>query len=126
MMNHRAKERRGLRLRTLIVTLLLFFFSIAPGEAQEAGGTIVGTATDPSGAGVGSADVTIRNVATGVERNSRTNADGVYTAPNLIPGTYKITIAATGFATAEVQDVGVLAGEQREVSVVMEAWSGLR
>jgi len=120
MMNHRAKERRGLQLRTLRVTLLLFFFSIAPGEAQEAGGTIVGTATDPSGAGVGSADVTIRNVATGVERSSRTNADGVYTAPNLIPGTYKITIAATGFATAEVQDVGLLAGEQREVSVVMK------
>jgi hypothetical protein len=48
MMNHGAKERRGLRLRTFVVTLLLFFVSIAPVVAQEAGGTIVGTVTDPS------------------------------------------------------------------------------
>jgi len=119
MMNHGEKEGRRLGLRTFVVTLLLFFVSIAPLAAQEAGGTIVGTATDPSGAAVGSANVTVKNGATGVERNSTTNADGVYTAPNLIPGTYEITIVASGFAIAEVRDVGLLAGERREVNVVM-------
>jgi hypothetical protein len=120
MMNHGAKERRGLRLRTFVVTLLLFFVSIAPVVAQEAGGTIVGTVTDPSGAALASANVTIKNVATGVARNSTTNEDGVYTAPNLIPGTYEITITATGFATTEVQGVGLLGGERREVNAVMK------
>jgi hypothetical protein len=123
MMNHGAKGRHLLRLRKFVVALLLFFVSIAPAAAQEAGGTITGSATDPSGAAVGGANVTIKNVATGVERNSTTNADGVYTAPNLIPGTYEITIVATGFATAEVQEVGLLAGERREVSVVMKLGS---
>jgi hypothetical protein len=107
-------------LQTIVLTLLLCFVSITPVAAQEAGGTIVGTVADPSGAAVGSANVTIKNVATGVERNSTTSADGVFTAPNLIPGTYEITITASGFATAAVQGVGLLAGERREVDVVMK------
>jgi hypothetical protein len=119
MINHGARERWS-GLQTFVVTLLLFFVSITPVAAQEAGGTIVGTVTDPSGATVRGANVTIKNVATGVTRNSTTNEDGVYTAPNLIPGTYEITITATGFATTEVQGVGLLAGDRREVNAVMK------
>jgi len=119
MINRGARGRLGLKLRTFFVTLLLFFVSSAPVVAQEAGGTIVGTVTDPTGAAVGSANVTIKNVATGVERNSTTNADGVYAAPNLIPGTYEITVTATGFATVSMQGVGLLAGERREVDIDM-------
>jgi hypothetical protein len=107
-------------LRILAATLFLFFASIILVVAQEAGGTIVGTVTDPSGAAVVGANVTIKNVATGVERNSTTTADGVYTAPNLIPGTYEITVTLAGFATEAVQGVGLLAGERREVNVAMK------
>ncbi len=120
MINHGAREGWGPGLRTSVVMLLLFFGSISPVAAQEAGGTIVGTVTDPSGAAVANANVTVKNVATGVERNSTTNADGVYAAPNLIPGAYEITVTATGFATAAVQGVGLLAGERREVNVDMK------
>lgn len=120
MINYVARGGWGSGLRAFVVTLLFFFVSITTIDAQEAGGTIVGTVTDPSGAAVASANVTIINVATGVERNSTTNTDGLYTAPNLIPGTYEITITAIGFATAAVKGVGLLAGERREVSVVMK------
>src|SRR5437660_2715968 len=120
MINHGAREGWGPGLRTSVVMLLLFFGSISPVAAQEAGGTIVGTVTDPSGAAVANANVTVKNVATGVERNSTTNAAGVYAAPNLIPGAYEITVTATGFATAAVQGVGLLAGERREVNVDMK------
>jgi len=57
----RGKERRGW-LRTFVMTLLLYFVSIGPVAAQEAGGTIIGTVTDPSGAALASANVTIKNV----------------------------------------------------------------
>lgn len=107
-------------LRTFAGTLLLFSVSIMPVAAQEAGGTIVGTVTDPSGAALADANVSIKNVATGVERNLTTNVDGVYTAPNLIPGTYDIIITAPGFATTVVQGAGLLAGERREVSFTMK------
>lgn len=120
MINREARGWWGSGLRGFVGTLLLALVSLAPVAGQEAGGSIVGTVTDPSGAAVASANVTIKNVATGVERNSVTNSDGLYTAPNLIPGTYEIIITAIGFATATVEDVGLLAGERREVSVVMK------
>jgi hypothetical protein len=100
--------------------LLLFLLFSFPLAAQEAGGTIVGTVTDPSGAALANANVSIKNVATGVERNVTTNADGVFIAPNLIPGTYEITVSASGFTTAVVQGAGLLAGERREVNVAMK------
>lgn len=120
MINSPYPIRCATALRTIAAMLLLFTFSFARLAAQEAGGTIVGTVSDPSGAAVASANVTIKNVATGVERNSTTNPDGVYTAPNLIPGTYEVSVFSPGFATAVVQGVGLLAGERREVNVTMK------
>lgn len=105
------------------IFLVIVFVLVVSGHrmlAQEAGGTIVGTVTDPSGAGVADANVSIKNVATGVQRDLTTNGDGVYSAPNLIPGTYDITVTAPGFATTVVQGAGLLAGDRREVSVVMK------
>jgi hypothetical protein len=119
MRNSLGLQKRWVGLRKCVLVLGMAMAWLAPVEAQEAGGTIVGTVMDPSGAAVASASVTIRNVATGVERTSTTNVDGVYTAPNLIPGTYEITVTATGFATETVQGVGLLAGDRREVNVNM-------
>jgi len=101
-----------------IVVLLLLLVSSA--RAQEAGGTIVGTVTDPAGAAVANANVVIKNVATGVDRITTTSDDGLYVAPNLIPGTYQITIILSGFSTAVIENVGLLAGERREVNVTMK------
>jgi hypothetical protein len=110
---------RGMAFASAVIATLLLFCAVSA-SAQEAGGTVVGTITDPGGAAVAGAGVTIRNVATGVTRNTTTSDDGVYVAPNLIPGTYEITVTLTGFATAVLQNVGLLAGERREVNVSMK------
>jgi len=115
-----SREFSGVGLRRFAATLLLWLVSMVPVTAQEAGGTIVGTVIDPSGAALPNANVSIKNVATDVERSSATTADGVYAAPNLIPGTYDITVTLAGFATAVVHGVGLLAGEQREVNISMK------
>ena len=87
--------------RSVLTTLLLFVEMVVCSQmfAQVAGGTLSGTIIDPSGAAVPQAQVTIRNVATGVERAVSTNADGFYTVPNLQPGSYEITVTAKGFST---------------------------
>jgi hypothetical protein len=104
-----------------IILVAISTLSSAPQvSAQEAGGTIVGTIMDPGGAAVAGASVAIRNIATGVTRNTITSEDGVYAAPNLIPGTYEITVTLSGFATAVMQNVGLLAGERREVNISMK------
>jgi hypothetical protein len=107
-------------MKVLYLLLILALGWLAPLRAQEAGGTLVGTVVDPSGGAVANASVTIKNVATGVARDLIANEDGYFTAPNLIPGTYEITVTAAGFATSTVQGVGLLAGERREVDVAMK------
>jgi Carboxypeptidase regulatory-like domain len=66
--------------------------------AQTTGlGTITGTITDPSGAMLPQANLTITNMDTGVSRETVTNGTGYYEVGSLIPGRYKILVATPGF-----------------------------
>jgi hypothetical protein len=98
--------------------LLLIFVSLRA-RAQEAGGSLVGVVSDPSGADIANANVSARNVATSTTRTGVTNSSGLYSIPDLIPGKYEVTVTAPGFSTSVVSDVGLLAGERREVNVSM-------
>jgi outer membrane receptor protein involved in Fe transport len=88
--------------------------------AQVVGGTLSGTVTDPSGAVVPNSQMTIKNVGTGVTRKVAADASGFYTAPNLLPGTYDITVTAPGFKT-EVRPGGTLTvGAEQSLNITME------
>src|SRR5438094_917082 len=65
--------------------------------AQVSGATLTGVVTDEQGGPVPDAAVKIKNLGTGVTREVRTNSDGLYSAPNLNPGSYDVTISAKGF-----------------------------
>ncbi len=67
--------------------------------AQVAGGTIQGTVADPSAAVIPNVAVSIKNTGTAVVTSVATNSQGFYQVPNLIPGKYEISAAATGFTT---------------------------
>ena len=64
----------------------------------QSGGTINGRVTDPAGAAVPGATVAVMNVDTGANRNTVTNAEGLYSFPALDPGTYRVRIEKSGFA----------------------------
>ena len=82
--------------------------------AQTFRGTILGTVTDASGAVVSGAQVTVRNANTGLERTTRTSADGSYSVPELPIGTYAVTVSQSGFQTSATTGVVVdVAGERR-------------
>jgi hypothetical protein len=80
----------------LVITMLL----ASTARAQVAGATLSGAVTDPSGAAIVGAQISVTNRATGVNRAVVTDSAGFYSAPNLLPGSYDVTISATGFATA--------------------------
>jgi hypothetical protein len=81
---------------TLVALLLAHPLNLG---AQVSGGTIRGTATDPSGAVIPGAHVAIENASTNVKRDVTTNGSGIYIAPDLLPGPYVVTVSATGFTT---------------------------
>jgi hypothetical protein len=68
-------------------------------HAQVAGGSISGTVTDSSARVVAKVQIKITNVETGVTREVTTNEDGFYSAPNLLPGSYKAEFSVQGFKT---------------------------
>src|SRR5688572_25781657 len=82
--------------------MLVRFFAVAALLAASALGqdfrsTLQGTVSDPQGAAVGNAQVTVRNTDTGVERTMSTDAEGAYLFQFLIPGNYHVTVRAPGF-----------------------------
>src|ERR1700736_6747933 len=90
--------------------LLLFSFHSMPLQAQVAGATLSGVISDTTGAGIPNTGVSIKNLTTGVIREVNTDGDGYYTAPNLLPGGYEITVTATGFATIVQKGITLTVG----------------
>lgn len=118
------------RLRTTVLVGALFVItSFLPGleraDAQVAGGTISGTISDSSGRIIPSANVLIKNVATGVNRETTTNTDGLYTAPNLVPGTYEITVKSAGFKIEVKTGIPLTVGATQVIDVTMQIGTAL-
>src|SRR5713226_5639088 len=73
-------------------------FVLAPSaSAQKTSGTITGTLTDPSGAVVPGATVSVVNERTGAARETATNEQGSFSFPELEAGTYRLTVNKSGF-----------------------------
>jgi uncharacterized surface anchored protein len=76
-------------------------------SAQETTGSISGTITDPTGALIKGAKVTLTNTDRGdVERRLTTNSAGFYTATALPLGTYSVMVEDSGFETEVVTSLG--------------------
>src|ERR1035438_9123196 len=99
-MPNKSVRIRKLALRCLAIAS--FGTSIMWGQFTS---QIEGTVLDPSRAVVPSGTVTLLNVDTGVKATAQTNSSGQYRFPNLPAATFKVTVAATGFETAEVTGV---------------------
>jgi hypothetical protein len=89
-------------------------------SAQTFRGTILGTVTDPSGAVIAGAKVTVKNTNTGLERATVTSGDGGYSIPELPIGTYTVTVSQAGFQTFVAKDVTVDVATERRVDAAMK------
>src|SRR5579862_3438629 len=114
-----AKAKQIYALAVILIGLLVF--SAAPNlGAQVTGGTILGTVSDATGASVPNVEVTITNTATNVVTSVTTSDAGLYSAPNLLPGPYQVTVKAAGFATSVVKGIDLTVGSQHEVNVALK------
>ncbi|MGC2582489.1 MAG: carboxypeptidase-like regulatory domain-containing protein, partial [Acidobacteriaceae bacterium] len=119
-----------MKLRNLKIAGGLAFLAICllvtavPGALAQAGrGSISGTITDPSGAIVPGARVTLLNPGTGVSLHAVTTAGGLYTFISLNPGVYEVTVSQSGFTTAQRENVTVTVDQTTIVDIALSMGS---
>ncbi len=103
-----------------VLVLLLSVLDPSSLHPQVVGGTISGTIVDNSGAAIANASVTLRNLATDVATSVTTNSQGLYSVPNLLPGSYQQTVTAMGFETAIRNGIILNVGAQLVSNVTMK------
>src|SRR5215472_6643488 len=77
--------------------------------AQVLYGTLIGTVQDTSSALIANAQITATEASTGVTQTATSDSDGIYRFTTLLPGTYKVSISASGFSKQETQGVIITA-----------------
>lgn len=89
-------------------------------SAQQTTGSVVGTITDASGAGVSNGSVTLSSAATGFTRTVTANGSGEYSIPEVEPGTYKLTVVAPSYKTYVANNVQVNVATSNSVNAQMQ------
>ena len=82
--------------------------------------TITGTVMDPTGAVVPAASITITNIATGAQRATVSDSQGRYTISQVVPGSYKVSAKASGFAEAAIAKVDLLVNQPATIPIKFE------
>jgi hypothetical protein len=95
-----------------LVVALVFLVSLPLSHAQSAAATgrLEGTATDPSGAAVPDAEITVRNQNTGLSTTVRSDGEGQFVVLYLDPGTYEVSVQKAGFGKLVLKDISVTVG----------------
>ncbi len=88
--------------KAAFATLLLVVSSFAISASAQFSSSLQGAVTDPSGALVPNAKITLTNTATRVTQETTSGAKGEYRFLSLAPGSYDVVSSATGFAAAKV------------------------
>jgi hypothetical protein len=104
------------RVSGAFILTLLFLVSVS---AQTFRGSIQGVVTDPNGAVIPSADVTVTNPDTGLTRTTQTDDSGSYLVSELPIGTYQVTAKKTGFHDLTVKNVKVEVSATTRIDITL-------
>ncbi len=99
-----------------IACTVSFLCASAFGQTSQ----VTGRVTDPTGAVIPGAQITVLNVATGVDRKVNTNEDGYYTVPLLPPGEYRVTVEQKGFRPLVRSGITLQVDQRAELNFTLE------
>ncbi len=111
-------SRARLLLQMMLLILCLAVLAVTAHAQYRAG--IQGSVTDPHGALVPDATVTLTSNETNVSHTAKTSETGVYTFPGLAPGAYKLSVEKTGFSKKILENVLVSAEQMRSLNVELD------
>jgi hypothetical protein len=111
-------KRTTVALSVAVICALSLF--AAHGYAQVTGATLSGTITDPTGAVIPNAQVSARNTATGVTREATADTAGFYSLPNLLAGSYEVTVTSPGFSTARESNLTLGVGQEQQLNISLK------
>src|ERR1700733_9695373 len=105
----------------LFLLVVVCVGSALPAWAQStSSGTVAGLISDPSGAGVSDATVTLTDPSTNVARTATTNATGRYYFADVTPGVYSISVSKSGFSTTKAEHQEVQVGVALTVNLALQ------
>src|SRR6516225_10309749 len=114
-------QRRLLVGLGLLIACCMLMGLLAPkASAQAVYGSILGTVTDPQGAAVVGAKVTVTSIEKGTSDETTSNESGNYTVTHLIPDTYRVHVEAQGFKAFDVASVAVSADTAAHVDMQLQ------
>jgi carboxypeptidase family protein/TonB-dependent receptor-like protein len=102
------------------LALLACLYVFAPAATAQYRASIQGTVTDPQGATVAAATVTLQNEETGQTYKAETNENGIYNFNALPPSKFTVTVEKTGFKTKVIKGVGVISEQANNLNLVLE------
>src|SRR6266550_6161059 len=109
----------ALRFSVMLAVALMLLSIAGLAQSTVSTGSIVGTVTDPSGAVVSGAKVTVTNTATGQTIDLTSNSAGAFNSGPLTPGNYKVQVSAKGFNTVSTV-ANVQVGNTASVNAKMQ------
>jgi hypothetical protein len=115
--------KKALSFSALLLVAVISCFFASRASAQAVYGSILGTVTDPQGAAVAGAKVTVTDQNKGTIQTTTTNESGNYSVTHLIPDPYSVKIEAQGFKSSEQRDVTVLADAGSRADLKLELGS---
>ena len=105
--------------RTCLSACFLVLSAAMTAFAQAGRGSISGTVTDPGGAVIAGAQVTLRDQATGVTQRTVTSGAGLYNFISLNPGVYQVTASHSGFANVTIDKVAVNLDQVTQANIAL-------
>jgi hypothetical protein len=106
---------------------LIFIFAFCWFGANLFGQTssLTGTVTDPTGAVIPGAQITLTNVKTGALRSTASNETGHYTMAQLTPGTYQLVAKSPGFTDVAIKSIELLVDSPATINIKFEKLGGV-
>ncbi|MBI3406086.1 MAG: TonB-dependent receptor [Acidobacteria bacterium] len=103
----------------LLAVIGLLVSSTAFGQASTSG-TLTGTVTDSTGAVIAGADVSVKDLATGLVLSTKSGPEGNFTVSSLKPGDYIVTVTMQGFKKGEFRNVKIAVGGVYDLAAKLE------